>query len=208
MATKLHIAVDRANAGTAFDIAERLWDAHSAGASWSDALTQEIADRAIERYQKHIRAGLARAGVFLDEGEKLDSQTLLRIVQDKTGLTIDTLTPDAVAAAVKGQLSARLSEGLGIDIGTVQNGEQLKAALIDATKRAVMSGRANGLITSTMIKKIRALKAWRESGIDPLERQRLLNRAYQKAYRRTHREVWRGSPAEQGAGMHGYPRDE
>lgn len=204
--SKVHIAIDRANAGTAFDIFEKALDAYEAGQPLDEFAAQEIADRAIERYQKHVRAGLARAGVELAEGEKLDSAALLRIIESRTGLEIRALTPEAVSAAVQGQISARISASLGVEVEGITNGEQLKAALITMAKNAVQTGRGNALITRAMIKRLRALKAWQTSGIDQLERQRMLNRAYQKEYRRTHKEVWVGA-ASGGSGEYGYPND-
>ena len=197
---KIHIAVDRANAGTAFDIAEKYWDARQAGQPFSEFAAQEVADRAMERYQGHIRAGLARAGVVLGDDEKLDSAALLRIIGERTGLEIASLTPEAVTSAVQGQISARLSSVLGLEVSGIESGDELKAALLNAAKTAVQSGRANALISGTMIKKIRALKAWKQAGLDPLERSRFLSRVAQKKYRRSHKEVWAGSPAANNGG--------
>lgn len=207
--TSVKFSLDRAKAGTAFDIAEQAFDAYSNGVPLSQFAAEELANRAIERYQIHILAGLRRAGVDLEEGEVLNAQTLLRIIRDKTGIDIVSLTPAAVVDAVQSQVSARMSDVLGVEVQGITSAESLKTALIDAAKYAVTTGRANQLINATVIRKLRSLKTWKTSGVDPEQKKKMLNRWYQKKYRRTHKEVWVGSPAAEnsGTGIHGFPRD-
>lgn len=210
MAKRLKIALDRANVSSSIDVLESMWDGHGAGLTWSEAAGQVVAEKALERYQTHLAAAFARYGVQLDPGEQITVPVLLRVINEKTGLDVANLTPDGLSMAVDAHLAGRVSELLGVQVSSVHNLDGLKQNLIDAAKAAVISGRATKLISRGMITKMRAMKAFKDAGvIGELERLKVANRAYQKKYRRTHKEVWVGSPGDPGfdPGMYGYRRD-
>lgn len=187
---KINMAFDRAHAGTALDIAREIYARHEAGEEWDEAAATVVADRALVKYQGHVRAGLDRAGIKLEEGETVNVDTIKRIINDKTGLELDSLSPEAVQEAVKAKVTAKVSEMAGVDVSGVTDAESLKEALIAGAKAAVESGRPSGLITAGMIKKIRQAKAFVAADKTSADRRKLMNRIYQKRYRRTHREVW------------------
>lgn len=195
---KLHLALDRAHAGTAFDLADKIVDAKLSGIPINEVVAAEIVDRATDRYQKHIRAALARAGIEIDADEKITAAVLLREINSKTGIEIEAWTPEAVTAAVSARVSAKMSDVLGVDVEGVKDAESLKAALIDGAKEAVASGRANALVSKSMIKKLRMVATIKGAGIDQDEARKRLGRIYQKRYRRTHKEVWVSGAGEVG----------
>lgn len=207
---KIQVAFDRAHAGTAFDIADKLVTAKLDGVPLGDAVANEIVERAVERYQVHIRAALARAGLNIAEGETLTADVLLRAINDKTGLGLTSWNPESIRDAVQSQVSSRLSGVLGFDVGGINSGEALKEALIESAKQAVISGRATSLLSSAAIKKLRKLKTYKGEGVEEeLMRKKLMSRVYQKTFRRTHKEVWVDSPSDTGFtdDMYGHRRD-
>ncbi len=187
----MKVNLDRAKAGSLLDIAEELWAAHSAGASWSEATSEVLAERIIQRYRGHIAAALRSKGIEIADTDTLDGDTLLRIVNERSGLDIAALTPDAVRAALDAFMAARLSGVLGVEVASVQDVGAVKQSLIDAAASAVQSGRANAFMSKAMIKKIRVAKAWSAGGVVVDERRATLARWYQKKFRRTHKGVWR-----------------
>ena len=187
----MKINIDRARAGSLLDIGEEVWTAHNAGASWSESTSQVLADKIIQRYRGHIAAALRSKGIEIADDESLDGDTLLRIINERVGLTIEAWNPDAVRAALDVFMAARLSGVLGVTIASVRDMDAVKQALIDAAAGAVESGRANAFVSRGMIKKIRAAKAWEEGAVPVEDRRVTLSRWYQKKYRRTHKGVWR-----------------
>lgn len=188
----MKISLNQAKSKSLIDIGEAIYDAHAlSGGSWSDAASDVLADRIIERYQVHISAALGRAGIVLNEGETLDGATLLRVVNERAGVDIQAWTPEAVRVAFDGFMSRRLSESLGVEVQSVQDLAGVKQSLIDAAAAAVQSGRGNAFIGRGMIAKIRAAKAWKEGGVPVEDRRAVLSRWYQKKYRRSHKGVWR-----------------
>lgn len=186
---KIHL--ERADAGTILDIAGEIWAAHSNGETWSDATSETLVNRIIMRYRAHIAAALRKHGIEVEDTDTLDGETLLRIINARTGLDIAAWNHDAVKAALDTFMAARLSEVLGVEVASVQDVDAIKQLLIDAAADAVQSGRANEFISRAMIKKIRAAKAWRDGGVVKEDRAATLNRWYQKKFRRSHVAVWR-----------------
>jgi len=206
---KMKIKLDRANLGNSLDLAEHYWDLHQAGLSWTDAASQIVAEKAVERYQGHLVAAFNRYGIPLGDDGVITVEVLRQTIENRTGMQISSLTPDSVLQAVDGQMSRELSDYLGVELTTVTNAGAIKAALIESAKQAVVSGRATKLISKAMIRQARKVKTFKAQGVDTNDRDKLLNRAYQKKYRQRFKEVWIGSKNDPGfdQDMYGYPRD-
>lgn len=187
----MKVNLDRARAGSLLDIGGEIWAAHDAGAGWSDAVSEVLADKIITRYRGHIAAALRSKGVAIDDTETLDGATLLRLVNDRAGLSIAAWTPEAVRAALDAFMAGRLSDVLGVSVASVQDVGAIKQSLIDSAAAAVQSGRPNAFVSKSMIKKIRVAKAWNVGGVAVPDRRATLARWYQKKFRRSHRAVWR-----------------
>lgn len=188
---KMKIHIERANAGTLLDIGGEIWAAHSAGETWTDSMSQVLVDRIIQRYRGHIAAALRANGVELADTDTLDGETLLRIINERSGLDIQAWNVDAVKTALDTFMAARLSDALGVQVDSVQDVDAIKQSLMAAAADAVQSGRANAFISRAMIKKIRVAKAWNEGGVPVDDRRKTLSRWYQKKFRRSHVAVWR-----------------
>lgn len=193
MKKKFKVAMSRENISTSIDIVRTIVDLMIDGDMPAvDAVSNVVAARALEKYQDHIRAAFSRAGVDLNPGEVLTVDVLLRVIREKSGLEVDTLSAAGIYSAVDAQLTSQLSSRLGVELPTVMGGvDVIKTALINAAKDAVSSGRATGFISAALIKRIRTIKTL---GIDGAkteeERKKTMSRIYQKRYRRKNREVW------------------
>ena len=187
----MKIALDRAKAGAIDEIANRIWDYHSAGLDWTDAVQAEVVDQAVARYSKHIRAALRKYGFDLPEDEPVTADVLLQAINERTGLGIASLTPHGVSMAVDAAISGRVSDVLGVELATITSADQVKAALLASAREAVESGRATKLVSKTLIKKMRERRTWKVAGVDKAEEKKIRARWYQKKYRRTHVGVWR-----------------
>lgn len=193
MKKKFKVAMSRENISTSIDICRTIVDLMIDGDMPAvDAVSNVVAARALEKYQDHIRAAFSRAGVDLNPGEVLTVDVLLRVIREKSGLEVDTLSAAGIYSAVDAQLTSQLSSRLGVELPTVMGGvDVIKTALINAAKDAVSSGRATGFISAALIKRIRTIKTL---GIDGAkteeERKKTMSRIYQKRYRRKNREVW------------------
>lgn len=193
MKKKFKVAMSRENISTSIDIVRTIVDLMIDGDMPAvDAVSNVVAARALEKYQDHIRAAFSRAGVDLNPGEVLTVDVLLRVIREKSGLEVDTLSAAGIYSAVDAQLTSQLSSRLGVALPSVMGGvDVIKTALINAAKDAVSSGRATGFISAALIKRIRTIKTL---GIDGAkteeERKKTMARIYQKRYRRKNREVW------------------
>lgn len=193
MKKKFKVAMSRENISTSIDIVRTIVDLMIDGDMPAvDAVSNVVAARALEKYQDHIRAAFSRAGVDLNPGEVLTVDVLLRVIREKSGLEVYTLSAAGIYSAVDTQLTSQLSSRLGVELPTVMGGvDVIKTALINAAKDAVSSGRATGFISAALIKRIRTIKTL---GIDGAkteeERKKTMSRIYQKRYRRKNREVW------------------
>ena len=193
MKKKFKIAITREHVSTSLDIVKAVIDLMiDDDVPAADAVARVVAEKALEKYQGHIRAAFARVGIVLADGEVINVDVLLRVINEKSGLEIDTLSAAGVSAAVDAQLSAAISQRLGVELPTVMGGiDVIKTALINAAKDAVSSGRATGFLTAAIIKKIRTVKTFENAGLlTEDERIKTLARIRQKKYRRANREVW------------------
>ena len=191
MKKKFKVAMSRENISTSIDIVRTIVDLMIDGDMPAvDAVSNVVAARALEKYQDHIRAAFSRAGVDLNPGEVLTVDVLLRVIREKSGLEVDTLSAAGIYSAVDTQLTSQLSSRLGVELPTVMGGvDVIKTALINAAKDAVSSGRATGFISAALIKRIRTIKTL---GIDGAkteeERKKTMSRKKQKKNRRKNRE--------------------
>ena len=190
--SKIKLARERVKAGAWNDVLEGAWERYkeSGRESLQGAFADEMADRALQRYDGKIRAMFARGGVEIEAGEPLTVATLAALVSDRTGLEITDLSPDTITAAIDRELSARLSEVLRVPVSTVFNKDQLMADVEAGVRLAIEDGRAAELLTKAAVHAARAYATWKRRGIDAQERQRIINAAAQRRFRQTHRLVW------------------
>lgn len=187
----MKIAMQRARAGMELDIVESIYDRWHAGGDLGQSLIDELVQRAIDRWSEKILHAMQRAGLEVDAAEPLTSQSIAAAISAKTGLDMDDLTPEKVAAAADGRMSSELSRALGVEVSSVLDPVALKAQLIAGAMDAVQSGRATSLMPKATINSLRMAASWGRAGVsDKLERRRIMANWYAKKYRRKHRQVW------------------
>lgn len=189
---RISLARERARAGVWNDVIESAWERYKEGGreSLSGAVSDEIADRAVQRYDGKIRAMFARGGVPIDEGQELTVATLARIISDRTGLTIADLSPDTIMAAIDRELSARLSEALQVPVTTVFDKEALLESVKEGVRAAIADGRAADLLSRGAVMAARRYATWKRRSIEEREQIRIRNRGYQAKYRTRFKLVW------------------
>lgn len=192
MAKKISLAKIRVREGFWNDVIEGAWERYKAGGreSISEAMNDELVDRALGRYADKIRAMFARGGIDIDPSQEITADFLAQLLSDRTGLQIDDLSPESISAAVDKELSARLSDVLQVQVTSVFDKEQLKASLMDGIRLAIADGRGAALLTKAMIKSARAYATWKRYSVEEHEKRRILNRGYVAKYRLTHRQTW------------------
>lgn len=183
--------LDRAKAGSLWDAYESIRDKMEAGQTVPEAVQEALADRVVQRYSLHIKAAFRKYNFNMQDDEVLDAQTLVRCINEKSGMDITSLTPDGVLAGANRMLSARMSDLLGVPVSSIDNINAAKQSLINAAVQAVQSGRATSIISRALIKKIKEKKTWRANGVTQAKSKAMLSAWYQKKFRRSHVGVWR-----------------
>lgn len=190
--SKIKLARERVKAGAWNDVLEGAWERYNAGGreSLQGAFAEEMADRAVQRYDGKIRAMFARGGVEIEEGQPLTAASIAAILSDKTGLQIDDIKPETIAGAIDRELSKKLSDVLKVPVSTVLDKERLLADVKEGVRLAIEDGRAADLLSRALVHSARVYATWKRRGIEAQEQARIRNAAAQKKYRRTHRLVW------------------
>lgn len=180
----------RAGEGVGADMARQVFERYRAGEDFGDALKEGLVQAAIDKYQPKIAAAMRRAGLDVADDQELTQETITDAIREKTGLDLEDLTRESIAAALDGAIARELSAQLGVEVSSVLDLENLKSEVIAAAVESVKSGRANALMTSRIIGRVRVAATWARAGVAPAEQARIMGAWYQKKYRRTHRQVW------------------
>lgn len=186
----MKINTDRASAGLALDFARNVYGAIKEGGDVGPAVRDEMVRQAIARFTPHVAAALRRAGLDVPDGEPLNIETIIAAINAKTGLDIQTMDPDGIAAAVNDRIASRLSEVLGVTVTNVTDAAALREEVKAAALEAIQSGRANALVSAATIRKVRKAATWARAGVAPDDRRRWLSRWYAAKYRVNNKLVW------------------
>lgn len=187
----MKIAKFRAGEGTELDIARSVYARIEAGETVTQSLIDELSARALARYAGHILAAMRREGFPLGDGEPVTLNVLVTAINERTGLNVQSLTPEGIAGAVDGLMAAKLGAALGVEVSTVLDAAQLKADILAGVSLSVQSGRASELVPADTIEAVRRAATWTRAGIGEVERVKILRRWYQKKFRKTHKSEWR-----------------
>lgn len=187
------VARMRVDKGTWNELIEAAWINYKEHGRESipNAFTEAVMDHVLRRYHTKIANGFARVGIYIDPEVPLTADGLALIINERTGLTIDTLTPQSVTAAIDRELSLRMTELLGVPIDSVLNPYEFRSALEQAAINAIHDGRATEFISRKAMAAARRYSTYQRRGLEsPEDRKRLANREAQRRYRKTHRQVW------------------
>lgn len=185
-----YFTTQRGDAG----IGERYKEAVSGlepGSPITDAILSTVADWAIERYEVRVRAKLRAAGLDLPADGPIDSDMIIgKIRSSMEGLEIDSLTPDALLAAIDKKLAAELSTRLGFTVTTALNPEAVQAQVKAQVLESLANGTGAALIKGATLRALRSRATFARRGYSPELELQIRNRAYQKKFRRTHKHEW------------------
>lgn len=186
------VRTKRANAATWNDLIDSAWEHYKENGreSIKDAMTEAVADAAIKRYQVKITNGFKRAGIEIPPDEPLTAQALTEIIGERTGLELNSLSPDAIMGAVDKLLAERLSQALGVQVATVFDKEAMLQSINAAVLEAIRSGRAAEYVNKAAMHAARRYMTFKRRGIGPEDAEKLSARIRQKRFRATHRLVW------------------
>ena len=184
------IFTDRARKGVENNLADIILDAPDGGVT--DAVIEELTNRTIERYSDKIGALFRRAGIDVEDGELFTPERLGQIFEEQTGITagsIGELNSEIVLEAIDRDISQKLSEELGFQIGSVFDGDALVLALQDGidAKIEALEGNIDKYLDAATIRNLRRKATWARSGLDPKTVQNCLA---QRAYRRSNKWVY------------------
>lgn len=186
------IATKRASAGLVNEAIDIAFEHRKNTGSFSGVegvLEAALLANAIERFEPKIRAMFGRAGVALPDGP-LTAAGLAEVVGGVLGVELSDLSVESVKTAVETKLSEALSADLGVSLSGVLSGS-IKQAIEDEVIKAIKDGRAMGLLSRAKVLAARRYAAFKKEGYAEKEdRKRVMNRLWQKRYRRRNKLVW------------------
>ena len=190
--TKQGILKERVGDGAARDIVDAVLDALRDDTPVSDAVLDVLTDKVIERYSNKIGALFRRAGIDVEDGELFTPERLGQIFEEQTGIpvgSIGELNSEMVLQAIDRDISQKLSEELGFQIGSVFDGDALVLALQDGIEAKIeaLEGNIDKYLDVATIRNLRRKATWARSGLDPKTVQNCLA---QRAYRRSNKWVY------------------
>jgi hypothetical protein len=180
---------ERANAGAARRFDEAM-AALPEGAEPDTSVYEAVADWVFDKYDLRIRAKLARVGLKLPEDGPLTVEAVRDLVRSRSGLELEDLTPDAIMKAVDAELAKQLSERLGFTVSTVFDAEVVKAEVKAQLLEKLANGDGAGILKGRALTRLRSVATFARAGFTPDEAKKVMNRIYQKRYRRRNKEVW------------------
>lgn len=184
------IATDRVNRSVMWEIAGKVIANHSEGQSWQQAAQNAALEEALELYRPKVEAMLRSAGFDVAEGAPLTMETVASAIQQRTGLDISSLDVNTIKNAISEQLSIYVSSELGFQVTNVLDANSIRQQINAHIKDCVQSGRSSKLVPRRLITQISEAAAFAQMGKSYDDRRAVLNRWYQKKYRRSHKLVW------------------
>ena len=184
---------ERWNAGiqNAFDGAVAGVDVEGAEPEFINGVGRLVADVALRHYDRRIRAYFARFGVDIGD-DVLTVESIREKVRAATGLEIEELTPQGIADALERPLAAAVSELMGFEITSVFDQGQFKEQVKAHVLARLIDGEGGGVLRGQTLHRLREAATYARAGAGPAERRRLLNRAYQRKFRKSNRQTWTG----------------
>ena len=159
-----------------------------AGGLLASVLTP-VADLALARYDRRIRAYFRRYGIDVGDGV-LTVDSIRQKLQAFSGLQIEDLSPAGVMASVEKPIAAEISRALGFTVTAVFDRDEFKNQVTAHVLARLEDGEGGGVLTGDVLHDLRDAATWSKSGGGPAEKRRLMNRIYQRRYRRTHAQTW------------------
>lgn len=157
----------------------------------AEALLVPVANVALAYYDRRIRAFFARAGVDIGDGP-LTVESIRDKVQAASGFELDSLTPEGLMQSVDKRLASELSNQLGFVVTGVFDTDGLKEQIKAHLLARLVDGSGGGVIHGQTLHSLRVAATWVRAGRSLDTRRAILNRFYQRKYRRSHSQTWAG----------------
>jgi hypothetical protein len=146
-----------------------------------------VVDSLILLHQEKIAAALRRAGLDVGDNDVLNEASILAMVNKKTGLDIQSFSPDAIADAVAKSISREVSERIGFDVD-LTNG--IDAALDDIAAKAALSGRVNKVVSPAIARRLKDTAVAAAAGCSVDDVRRVRKNFNQRQYNHSVSTVW------------------
>lgn len=189
----IEIFSDRVGRGYIYEFGQILSESNDRGVGVSDIIRERIVQRGIDRYSDKITAAMRRGGVDIEDGEPLTEDKLRDILAEQMGVakeTLDGLNSESILAEIDREASARLSDALGFDVGSLLDADAL-AANIEAglTERleGMLDEQIERYLPAATIKRLRVAATWARSGLD---KRTVQNTLAQRAWRQSNKLVY------------------
>lgn len=180
----------RVNRSVIAETWDRATENRAAGMDWPEAVKHAAGDEALAIYRPKVAAMLRSAGFEVGDEDDLTLDVVLDAIKARTGLDINNLTREDVTRAINEQLSIYVSHELGFEVRNVLDTAGLKTQIDEHIKDCIRNNRPSKLVPQRLLTKIREAAAFAQMGYSPDEKRMILNRWYQKKYRRNNKLVW------------------
>jgi hypothetical protein len=185
------IKTSRLNRATISNIWTNALANHRNGMEWGASIKYAAADEAIEAYRPKVVAMLRSAGFEVGEDEPIGLDTITDAIKTRTGIDLGgNLDKQTITNAISETLSIYVSHELGFEVHNVLDANSIKAQIDAHIIDCVKNNKPSKLVPKRLLSKIREAAAFAQLGYSPDERRMILNRWYQKKYRRNNRLVW------------------
>ena len=173
--------------GKQFDSAAEQQDGQASGVL--QAVLTPVADLALTYYDRRIRAYFRRANIDIGD-DVLTVDSIQKKIKSSTELEIEEFTANGLMLALEKPLARALSELLGFVVTAVFDQVELKRQVKEHVIQRLIDGEGGGVLKGRALHRLREAATYAQSGMGAGEKRRLLNRAYQRAYRRGNSQTW------------------
>ena len=148
-----------------------------------------VANLALTYYDRRIRAFFARANIDIG-ADVLTVEAIQKKIETSTGLEIAEFSAAGLLLALEKPLARALSEALGFVVTKVFDKDELHRQVKEHVIQRLADGEGGGVIREKTLHKLREAATWAKNGLGEGERKKVLNRAYQRRYRKGHAQTW------------------
>lgn len=154
-----------------------------------NAAVEPTANLALRYYDRRIKAYFAAKGVDLGD-DILTVDVVREKINSSSGLEIKELTIEAILNAVEEPIAKAVSKLLGFVVTKIFDKEKFKEQVKDHVRERLEEGEGGGVLHGKVLHDLRDAATWARAGVSAEDRRRILNRAYQRRYRRGHAQTW------------------
>ncbi|WP_156480061.1 hypothetical protein [Collimonas pratensis] len=194
---KITIAHKEALFGAAKDITIDLVNQLKGGSYSPNAIWESLKVILLSRMTKHCYAAMRRHGFEIADDELPTKQVLTREISRKTGIEFSDITNhEAVISDIDKHVTNKINVALSTNLVSVMDQAALKSGIVDVIVAqvgaggigAVMNGARANMLRSGIVYAV-AFEGKQTFNVST-EHRKMMQRIYQRRYRRTHKKVW------------------